>query len=327
MMEVVSVTPSAWSPWEWICVQTFGRVYRTVVEPSLSQDDLVPCEQPMWSRRKLWATEDFCFMKVSRAKNSKYEQTDQILLKLGLLWSLVASGGDVSKLLKRQESWKDGRWDKTSRCWDFSDGAGLYDRVHGPYCSFSKAFASPFIFYFTKPFITWSHGGVIMCSVPHIGKKFSRSVMFDFLWPHGLQHTRPPCPSPTPWACSNSCPSSRWCHPTISSSVALFSSWLSSSHQVAKVLEFQLQHQSFQWIFRTISFRIDWFDLLAVQGTLKQTKALILCLRYFFREQEKRLHNFLLDNTSLPFSNPPILHKTTTVKEIYDGWNQNNMLS
>ena len=43
----------------------------------------------------------------------------------------------------------------------------------------------------------------------------------------------------------------------------------SSSYQVAKVLEFQLQHQSFQWIFRLISFRMDWFDLLAVQGTLK----------------------------------------------------------
>ena len=45
--------------------------------------------------------------------------------------------------------------------------------------------------------------------------------------------------------------------------------WVSSSHQVANVLEHQLQHQSFQWIFRLISFRIDWFDLLAVQGTLK----------------------------------------------------------
>ena len=76
-----------------------------------------------------------------------------------------------------------------------------------------------------------------------------------------------------------------------------------------------------------ISFRIDWFDLLAVQGTLKQTKALIQCLRYFFREQEKLLPKFLLDNTSLPFSNPPIFHKTTSAKEIYDGWNQNNMLS
>ena len=45
---------------------------------------------------------------------------------------------------------------------------------------------------------------------------------------HGLQHTRPPCPSPTPRACSNSCPSSRWCHPTISSSVIPFSSYLQS---------------------------------------------------------------------------------------------------
>ena len=45
--------------------------------------------------------------------------------------------------------------------------------------------------------------------------------------------------------------------------------WVSSSHQVAKVLELQLQHQSFQWIFRTDFFRTDWLDLLAVQGTLK----------------------------------------------------------
>ena len=45
--------------------------------------------------------------------------------------------------------------------------------------------------------------------------------------------------------------------------------WVSYLHQVAKVLELQLQHQSFQWIFRTDSFRVDWFDLLAVQGTVK----------------------------------------------------------
>ena len=48
--------------------------------------------------------------------------------------------------------------------------------------------------------------------------------MSDSLPPHGLQHTRPPCPSPTPRACSNSCPSSWWCHPAISSSVVPFSS-------------------------------------------------------------------------------------------------------
>ena len=114
------------------------------------------------------------------------------------------------------------------------------------------------------------------------------------LQPHGLQHAELPCPSITPRACSNSCPSSWWCHPTISSSVIPFSSCLqsfpasesfpvSSLHQVAKVLELQLHHQSFQWIFRRvqwmismisniqwmISFRVDWFELLALQGALK----------------------------------------------------------
>ena len=54
--------------------------------------------------------------------------------------------------------------------------------------------------------------------------QFSRSVVFNSLWPHELQHARPSCPSPTPGVCSNSCPSSRWCHPTISSSVVPFSS-------------------------------------------------------------------------------------------------------
>ena len=58
--------------------------------------------------------------------------------------------------------------------------------------------------------------------------QFSNSVVSDSLGPHGLQHTRLPCPSPTPGACSNSCPSSGWCHPTISSSVVPFSSCLLS---------------------------------------------------------------------------------------------------
>ena len=52
--------------------------------------------------------------------------------------------------------------------------------------------------------------------------------MFDSLWPHGLQHARPPCSSPTPGVYLNSCPLSRWCHPTISSSVVPFSSCLQS---------------------------------------------------------------------------------------------------
>ena len=93
--------------------------------------------------------------------------------------------------------------------------------------------------------------------------QFSRSVVSDSLWHLELQCARPPCPSATPGVYSNSCPLSRWCHPAISSSVVPFSSrlqsfpaqglfhWVSSSHQVAKVLEFQFQHQSFQWVFRT----------------------------------------------------------------------------
>ena len=58
--------------------------------------------------------------------------------------------------------------------------------------------------------------------------QLSHSVMSNSLRPHGLQHTRPPCLSPTPGACSNSCPSSWWCHPTISTSAVPFSSCIQS---------------------------------------------------------------------------------------------------
>ena len=99
------------------------------------------------------------------------------------------------------------------------------------------------------------------------------------LWPHGLQHARLLCLPLSPGVCANSCPLCQWCHPTVSPSVSspppalnlsqhqgLFHC-VRSSHQV--VLELQPQHQFFQWIFRVDSFRIDWFDLLTVQGTLK----------------------------------------------------------
>ena len=85
--------------------------------------------------------------------------------------------------------------------------------------------------------------------------------MSDSLRPHELQHTRLPCPPLFPRVYSDSCPLSQWCHPTISSSVTnplrllpstfpsirVFFQWVGSSYQVAKVLELQLQHQSFQW--------------------------------------------------------------------------------
>ena len=67
-----------------------------------------------------------------------------------------------------------------------------------------------------------------MAKKSNITVQFSHSVMSDSLWPHGLQHARPPCPSPTPGVYPNSCPLSQWCHSTISSSVILFSSCLQS---------------------------------------------------------------------------------------------------
>ena len=71
-----------------------------------------------------------------------------------------------------------------------------------------------------------SYCGSIISS--YFSVQFSHSVVSGSLWPHELQHARPPCPSPTPGACSNSCPLSLWCHPTISSSVVPFSSCLQS---------------------------------------------------------------------------------------------------
>ena len=100
----------------------------------------------------------------------------------------------------------------------------------------------------------WRAPGLALQSV-----QFSHSVMSNSWWPHGLQHTRLPCPSPTPRAFSNSSPLSWWCQSTISSSVNPFSFCLQSfpasgsfpMSQVLKVLELQFQYQSFQWVFRT----------------------------------------------------------------------------
>ena len=92
--------------------------------------------------------------------------------------------------------------------------------------------------------------------------QFSHSIVSDSLQPHESQHARPPCPSPTPGVHPNSRPLSRWCHPAshplsspsptlnLSQHQGLFK-WVSSSHEVAKVLEFQLQHQSVQSTPRT----------------------------------------------------------------------------
>ena len=106
--------------------------------------------------------------------------------------------------------------------------------------------------------------------------------MSDSFQPHWLQHTRLSCPSPTPGSCSNAWPLSWWCHPTISPSVIPFSSCLQSFPAIIVFFnEFVLSiRQPKSWSFSfsislsneylgLIPFRMDWLDLLAVQGTLK----------------------------------------------------------
>ena len=111
--------------------------------------------------------------------------------------------------------------------------------------------------------------------------QFSRSVTSDSLRLHGLQHARLPCASPASTACSNSCPSNRWCHPTISYYVVPFSSCRQSCPASGSFLMsrfFAAGGRSIGLSFSIspsneysglISFRMGWFDLLAVQGPLK----------------------------------------------------------
>ena len=144
-----------------------------------------------------------------------------------------------------------------------------------------------------------------------ISVQFSPSVVSDSLWPHGLQHTRLPCLSPTPRAYSNSCPLRRWClqpsHPLSSPSPPAFnlsqhqgfSKWVSSSHQVVKVLEFQLQHQSFHEHPGLISFRMDWLDFLVVQDAQGSSPT----------PQFKRINSSLLS-----------FHYSPTSPSIHDYW-------
>ena len=138
--------------------------------------------------------------------------------------------------------------------------------------------------------------------------QFSHSVVSDSSWSHGIQHGRLPCPSLSPGICSNSGPLSQWCHPTISSSVVLFSSCsvfpsirVFSSESALhiwwpKYWSFSFNISPFSEYSGLISFRIDWFDLLEIQWTLKSLlqhhnlKALILWHSVFLMVQLSRLY-------------------------------------
>ena len=124
--------------------------------------------------------------------------------------------------------------------------------------------------------------------------------MPDSLRPHGLQHNRLWCPSLSPGVCSDSRLLSWWCYLTILSSAALspfafnlsqnqgLFQWVSSSYKLAKYWSFSFSISPSNEYLGLISFRIDWFDLLAAQGTLKSLlqhwnlKASVLCCSSFF---------------------------------------------
>ena len=147
-----------------------------------------------------------------------------------------------------------------------------------------------------------------MCPYVEIGSfpynyssvQFSHSVVSDSLWPRGLQHAKPSCPSPAFRACSYSCPLSQWCHPNISlllsPSPPAFSlsqyqglfQWVCSLHQLTKVWSFNFSLSPSNEYSGLISFRMDRLGLLAVQETLKSllqlhsSKASILWHSAFF---------------------------------------------
>ena len=133
----------------------------------------------------------------------------------------------------------------------------------------------------------WEHLRSTLRAIFKYSVQFSCSVMSDSLQPHGLQHASLPCPSPSPGVCSNLCPLSQWCHPTISSSVIPFSSWLQSfpairvfSHESVhirwpKCWSFSLSISPSNKYSGLISFRMDWLDLLAVQGAEMYIKGMI----------------------------------------------------
>ena len=130
--------------------------------------------------------------------------------------------------------------------------------------------------------------------------QFSRSVMSHSLLPHGLQHARSPCPSPTPGVYSDSCPLNPWCHPTILScpplllppsvfpSIRVFSNESVLHIMWPKYWSFSFSISPSNEHTGLISFRMDWLDLLAVQRTLKtllqhhSSKASILPHSAFF---------------------------------------------
>ena len=154
--------------------------------------------------------------------------------------------------------------------------------------------------------------------------QFSHSVVLDSLQPHELQHARPPCPSPTSGVHPNPCPSSRWCRPMISSCVVPFSSCPQSIPASGSFQMSQLFTSSFSFNISPsneqpglISFRMEWLDLLAVQGTLKSllqhhnSKASVLQRSAFFTVQLS--HPYMTTGKTIAFTRQTFFGKVMSL--------------
>ena len=157
--------------------------------------------------------------------------------------------------------------------------------------------------------------------------QFNRSVVSDSLRLHEPQHARPPCPSPTPGVHPNPCPSSWWCHPAISSSVVPFSSFHESTLHMRcpKYWRFSFSISPYNE-HPGLIFRMDWLDLLAVQGTLKSllqhhsSKASILRRSAFFIVQ--LLHPYMTTGKTIALTR-------WTLEKVYEwenSWNPRQIL-
>ena len=144
--------------------------------------------------------------------------------------------------------------------------------------------------------------------------QFSCSVMSDSLQPHELQQARLPCPSPTPGVHSNSCPSSRWCHlilcrplllPAIPPSIRVVSNESTLRLRWPKCWNFGFSISPSKEHLGLISFRMDWLDLLEIQGTLKN-----LLQHHQFKS---------INSSALSFLHSPIL------TSIYDNWKNHSL--
>ena len=147
--------------------------------------------------------------------------------------------------------------------------------------------------------------------LPHgLSVQFSRLVVSDSFRPHGLQHARWPCPSPTPGACSNSCPSSQWCHPdhlilcypflllpSIFPRIRVFPNESVLHIRWPLYWNFSFSISPSNEYSGLISFRMDWLDLLAIQGALKSL------LQHHSSKASIHQHSaFFVDQLSYPYT-------------------------